>query len=149
MPRPPDPIHIVIPADGLSAAQLRQAILQSSKAINIPDHGVQTTAAAEAANVRAVTLQVVDLKREPVKAVVPVIVWLSTTDGGPPSGAQTVAVATGTTLATYLANQCYLIMSDASGKIVLNVTVTGSATRYVMAAVCGFPSNPPGFAWAP
>ncbi len=102
---------------------------------------VLVAAAAEAGNVRRLSIRVVDRLKEPWPACWPVRLWISTTAGGPPSGAQTLAVITGTLAATLAANQYIELVTDATGLAVVDLGVTGAGTRYVRGFVVGVPDD--------
>ncbi len=147
MPRPPSPIAQTVQAGPGENALVRRLGAQLHAVDQVPIWGVLVTAAAEVANVRTFTLQVVDRERRPVAVVAPVLFWFSSLDGGPPSAGQTLAVTAGTTLNTPIANQCLEVLTDATGKITVTATVVGAATKFVQACVRGYPTNPDGFAW--
>lgn len=147
MPRPPNPIEQTVVPTPITPEALGRVLNQGRLTDAIPILAVKITAAAEAANVRTFTLQLVDRARKDVHMVAPVKFWISTTDGGPPSGAQTVAITAGTTWLAAIANQAYEALTDTTGKITVQVTVVGAASRFVQAAVSGIPTNPDAFAW--
>jgi len=101
----------------------------------IADAGAR--ASAEVSDERVVTITVRDRQGEAWPGRWLVAVWISATDGGAPGGTQTAAWDTGTVLATYAANQSWLVMTEADGTAQLSVTVTGAGTRYVHRAVLG------------
>lgn len=127
---------------------VRRAFLQVAEVLDRhPDEGA-ATAGAEVANVRRFTLQVESRRGRARSGRFVVAVWMSTTDGGGPSGAQTVATVAGTVLVTITANQSWLFMTDASGKIQLDVMIAGAATRYLGYAVLGRGQQSAAAAWA-
>lgn len=67
-------------------------------------------------------------------------VWVSDSDLGAPSATgNTVVFNKGTIIQTVLANAHYRVLSDASGEIEIDLTVSGAATRYVMACLPNAP----------
>ncbi len=64
-----------------------------------------------------------------------VLIVVSASSFGAPGGTQTVTFNTGTILVTHTANQIYLVESDATGMIEVDVNVSGAGSRYVRASV--------------
>jgi len=96
------------------------------------------TAAAEAGDVRAVTVALLDAAGAPLAARARVRLWIATADFGAPSAAgNTVALTTGTQLRELTANGDYEVISSAAGVVAFNLTVAGDATRYVLAELDG------------
>jgi len=96
------------------------------------------TAGAEAADVRTITVQARDFSNNNLAERLLVRVWIGTADYGAPSAAgNTVAVSTGTTYETETANAAYKVISDANGTVAIDVTISGAASRYVMAEIDG------------
>ena len=62
-------------------------------------------------------------------------VWIGTGSFGAPAGTQTVTVTTGVQIDAPLVNQRLKVLTDATGKAVVRVNVTGAGTRWVMAAI--------------
>lgn len=137
-PAPKDPIDAVVPSDPSSPAQLRQFAQQVIRSIRQHAWDARITAAAEAANARRITIQLVNRRREAISARVPITVLIATSQSGTPSNSQTTSVAAGTLLDTYITNAALLALTDADGKIQLDVTVAGAATRWVTAVVPGW-----------
>lgn len=98
---------------------------------------VRVEAGAEAANARAITIQVTDrLGRDWDNRAWLLKVYLTTTDGGAPSATgNTVAWTTGTVVSTDLANAIYEVITDSDGLAAFSLTIVGAATRYVMVEV--------------
>lgn len=93
--------------------------------------GLTITAGAESADKRTVTIQGGPWRQA-------VRVWISESDYGAPSATgNTVTIAAGTTLRTITANADYEVISDAAGKVDVDITISGAASRYVMAEVDG------------
>ena len=93
--------------------------------------GLTIAAGAESADKRTVTIQAGPWRQK-------VRLWIATSDYGAPSAAgNTVSVVTGTTLETVLANADYEVISDAAGTVEVDVTISGAASRYVLAEVDG------------
>jgi|GEM_PF-1190364 len=100
--------------------------------------GLSVTAGAEAGDTRLITVQARDAAGNNLAERVLVRVWLAESDFGAPSAAgNTVSVATGTTYETETANAAYKVISTAGGAAAVNVTISGAATRYVMAEIDG------------
>ena len=86
----------------------------------------------------AVTLQARDLQGVALAERFLVRVWIATSDYGAPDATDnTVSVTTGTVHTIEAADAAYTVVSDANGTVVLNVTVSGSATRCVLAEIDG------------
>jgi hypothetical protein len=67
-------------------------------------------------------------------------VWVGTADMGLPSATgNTVTFNKGTILETVTANAHYRVLSDSGGEIEIDLTVSGVATRYVMASLANAP----------
>ncbi len=113
---------------------------------DVPRAWCSVTAGAEAADVRRITLQVRDRLRNVWKRRWRVHFYLTTTEGGNPGGTQTVVFVSGTLLDTHTANVRYTALTDADGKIEIDVGVIGAGTRFVYADVIGEPVGL-GFAW--
>ncbi len=89
------------------------------------------SAGAEAADVRAITISGGSWRSR-------VRVWIAASDFGAPSATgNTVALTTGTQLRALTANADYEFISDGSGQVVFDLTITGAATRYILAEVDG------------
>lgn len=96
------------------------------------------TAEAEAADKRTITIQARDAADNDLAERVLVRVWIGAADYGAPSATDnTVAVETGTTYETETTDAAYKIISDATGKVEIGVTISGAATRYIMAEIDG------------
>lgn len=96
-----------------------------------PVGGLTIAAGEESADQRTITVQGGPWRQK-------VRLWISTTAYGAPSAAgNTVSVATGTTLETVVANADYEVVCDADGKVEVDITISGAASRYVMAEVDG------------
>lgn len=103
----------------------------------IPDLNV--TFGAEAADEITVTIQARDGADNSLAERLLVRVWVSTTDfGAADATGNTVSVDTGTAMGVNdSANEYYEVISDASGTVEIGITVSGAATRYVMAELDG------------
>jgi len=110
--------------------------LQSGVQDSIPDLNV--TFGAETADEIVVTAQARDAVDNNLAQRMAVRVWVATSEYGAPSATgNTVAIDTGTILQTITANAFYDLISDATGKVEVGITVAGAATRYVMAELDG------------
>jgi len=99
---------------------------------------LKLTAAAEDADERVITIQCVDANDTNLSGRHLVRVWIATSDyGAPDATGNTVSVDTGTTYETETANAAYKIISDATGKVDVGITISGAATRYIMAEIDG------------
>lgn len=146
-PTPREPIDVAVPGNPADAHQLRQFAQQAVRCLKQHAWDASMAAGAEASNVRRITIQLVNRKREPIAARVPMTVLIATSRSGAPSNSQTVSVAAGVTLDTYTANAALLILTDGDGKIQLDVTVSGAATRWITAVVPGWAAET-SFDWA-
>ena len=63
--------------------------------------------------------------------------WISTSDYGAPVARTDFSVTTGTELQEVEANADYEVITDATGKVVMNIDEGGAGTVYVMAEVNG------------
>lgn len=117
-----------------------ETLMQHLRAqFSVPLARCTVTAGDEALNVRRLTIQVIDrLGREAAGRWV-VLVYISATSGGDPSATgNTVSVVAGTgTLETVTSNAAYRLITDADGQAQIDLTVSGSATRYVSTIVEG------------
>jgi hypothetical protein len=96
------------------------------------------TAGGESADKRTITLQARDAGNNDLSQRVLVRVWIAATDYGAPSAAgNTVAVETGTQIEQVVANADYAIESDADGTVEIGITISGAASRYIMAEMDG------------
>lgn len=117
-----------------------------------PIAGVGITADTEGthgANTRRFSIQVKDRLRKDWAGRWVVLVWVSETDGGDPSATgNTVAVVAGTyTVQTVTANAVYVLLTDANGSAAFDLTIAGTASRYVNGIVIGKAESKP-FIWA-
>jgi hypothetical protein len=94
---------------------------------------------AEVSNVRRITVQVVDRLGVEWPGIWPVRVWIATVDGGGPAGTNTLGVVTGTLVSTLISGQYIEGLTNASGVLEVDLTVTGAANRFVRAFVVGIP----------
>ena len=100
--------------------------------------GVSFSIGQESGDVREVVVQLRDAEGQELAQRFRVRVWLAESDFGAPSAAgNTVAVTAGTVLRTITAHADYELITGADGSAGLSITVTGSATRYVLAEVDG------------
>jgi hypothetical protein len=95
----------------------------------------RVTAAAEAANVRRVTVQVIDRNGISRSGRHSLLLWITDTAGGMPVTTQTVALVSGDAIMTIDVDGTYEIITDSDGKVVFDVTIAGAATRYIETAV--------------
>jgi hypothetical protein len=99
---------------------------------------VAISAGAESGNTRTVTLQLTDATGANLAHRARLRVWLAETEYAAPSATgNTVAVTAGTLLRQLTADADYELVTAADGSVVLNVTVSGAASRYVMGEVDG------------
>jgi len=120
------------PSDGsVTAAKLATAVQDVIPNLNV-------TAGAEAADKRTITVQARDAADNNLAQRVLVRVWIAATEyAAPDATGNTVAVETGTTYETETANAAYKVISDANGTVAIGVTISGAASRYIMAEIDG------------
>ncbi len=115
------------PAAGISAAALQDALPK-----------LYVSAGSEVADKITVAILARDAGNNNLTERVLARVWIATTDyGAPDATGNTVAVEVGTQIQEVLANAHYLIESNASGSVGVGITISGAATRYVMAEIDG------------
>lgn len=103
---------------------------------------------AETANVRRYTITVKDRRlRETVGPWV-VHVWISDAATLVPGGTQVVTFPTGTVLDTLVADERFRVLTNAAGVIEMDVEVSGSGNRYVVAIVEPAPQSSGPTSWA-
>lgn len=90
---------------------------------------------ATAANTHRVTIQVRNRRSTALKSQFLVYFFIAATAGGNPQNAQAVGFVAGTIIQTITANQDFLVMTDANGQIVVDITIVGAATRYIRGCV--------------
>ena len=130
-----DALHVHAAA-GITAGVIAASHLAAAMQAVIP--GATITAAAEAADVRAITVQVTDAAGVANANRFLARVWIAATAYAVPDATgNTVAVTTGTIIETKTAHADYVVLTDAAGKVVFNLTVAGAATRYVMVEIDG------------
>ncbi len=96
------------------------------------------TAGDESGDKRTITVQAKDAGGADLAERLLVRVWVATSDYGAPDATDnSVAVETGTTYETEIANAAYSIISDAAGKVEVGVTISGAASRYICAEIDG------------
>ncbi len=96
------------------------------------------SAETEAGDTIRVTVQARDAGGNALAERVLVRLWIAAVAFGAPSATDnTVAVATGTTYETELANAAYKVISDAAGTAAVDIEVSGAASRHVMAEIDG------------
>ena len=99
---------------------------------------LNVTAGAESADKRTITIQARDAGDNDLAERVAVRVWISTSDYGAPSAAgNTVAIETGAQLGQIVANADYDVISDAAGTVEIGITISGAASRFVLAEIDG------------
>jgi hypothetical protein len=101
------------------------------------------TVSGEIGNIITVGIQLKDRRGRDVVGRWPIDLWITTAaDGAPSATGNTVAVVTGTLLATYTAHAAYRLLTDATGLAGITIEIAGAATRYVYATIGGesFPS---------
>lgn len=104
-----------------------------------PQLNATITAAAEVVGTHTVlaTIQVNEYQ-DALAAKMPIEVWLSATAGGAAVSTNTTLTATtGVVVGSYTANAHVKVMTDATGKAVMSIVITGDATRYLCVQVGG------------
>lgn len=105
---------------------------------DVPIAGVGITASAVVAGTRRITVQVKDRLRADWRGRWLVRIWISATDGGDPSATDnTVGYVSGYQTQIIQADAEYEWITDADGKFEFDLTVIGTATRYIMGIVIG------------
>lgn len=97
--------------------------------------------------IRRTTMQVRNRRGDALQAGFLVHLWFALTDGGPPQGAQTVTFHTGTVLETVVGGDQWRVLTDATGQVVMDVAVSGSATRFVQSFVLARIDTSDSLAW--
>ena len=96
------------------------------------------TAGAEAGDKIQVTIQAKDAGGNNLAQRMLARVWAAATEyAAPDATGNTVSIDTGTPIQEVTADAHHLVLSDAGGTIVYGLTVSGAATRYVMAEIDG------------
>ena len=108
-----------------------------ARQLGLPIADVIVTAGAEAANVRRITIQVVDRLETQWTARWEALVWLSSTDGGDTAAADGSTIVNGTAIQTITTDGAWRFISDANGRIVIDVELSGAGTRYVAVSIAG------------
>lgn len=85
----------------------------------------------ETADTIRVTISACNRKLMRVTGAFVLLLIVGTTPDGAPGGTQSVTTVTGTRIQDVTANQVAYVQTDANGRIVLDITVTGAGTRYV------------------
>jgi len=130
-----DSLH-VHGAAGLEAGSVAVSELATAVEDLLPNLNI--TAGAESSDTRAVTIQARDAGDNNLAQRVLVRLWIDDAEyGAPDATGNTVGVTTGTTIEAITANAYYVVESDASGTVVFDLTVSGAASRYVMAEIDG------------
>lgn len=107
------------------------------------------TAGAEANDKRTVTVQARDAADNALAGRFLIHFWIAAADyGAPDATGNTVSVTTGTTCQTLTANANYAVVSDANGKILFDLTISGAATRFVLAEIDGRVHSSGALAWS-
>lgn len=124
-----------IPASVLDN-EVRDWMNNASQRIEAARVRLRATAGAQVGADRVITLRAVDYAGQAVSGRWLVFVYFSASADGAPGGTQTVTWGTGEVLATYTANESYLVLTEADGTA--SLTVNGAAgNRRVCSAVIG------------
>lgn len=147
------PVALVIPPviDDAAPTGITQLARESAAAGKAPQLQVLVSPGAEGAvgaDTRRFTLQVTNRKGRSCLGLFALLVVIGTSATGGPAGTQTVTVSTGATVQTIAANQAIILFTDAAGKAVVDVQVTGAGSRYVRAGVLGAVFGTDPTAWA-
>jgi len=120
-----------IEAGAITGSKLSDAVQDAMANLNV-------TSGGEVGDTHTVTIQARDFSDNNTAERFLVRVWVDDAEyGAPDATGNTVTVTTGTIYETRTANADYLIVSDANGTVVITLTVSGAATRYVMAEIDG------------
>lgn len=96
----------------------------------------KVSAGDETANIRRITLQVIDRIKKDVPGRWIIAVYLSGAAGGDPSATgNTVSIVTGTLWRQVTANAAYELVTDDTGQASIDVEVSGAGSRFVSTAV--------------
>lgn len=110
---------------------------------------VVTAGAEDGSSKRRITVQVVDRLKRPWAGRWLVWIFLSTTAAGDPDGTgNTVAFVSGSVQEEIVVNGEWSILSDADGQVVFDVTVSGTAARFVGSLVLGQPQPSAQLDWS-
>lgn len=130
-----DSLHLHATA-GLSDKAVSISKLANAVTALMPSLAI--TAGAETSDARAITVQVRDAAGANLAQRSKVRLWLATSDyGAPDATGNTVALSVGTQLRQLTANADYELIANASGQIAISVTISGAATRYLLAEIDG------------
>jgi hypothetical protein len=119
------------------------AIRQLAAAIEQAQASVRVSCGAEATNTRAVTMQVVDRRGRAWAKRWLVLFYIANGPASAPGTSQTVTLTTGTVIKALTTDSVYLVRTDENGVAVINLTVSGAASRYVIANVLPEASTSP------
>lgn len=117
--------------------QVEQFAQETAELIDRPIRRASIVQTGAAGDVITVRIQIKNRRKYDIAGVHSVLLWIGTASGGAPAGTQTVAFTSGTVLSSLTANRAWEMLTDSTGKIVLEITVTGAGTRYVNAQVRG------------
>ena len=124
--------------EGALASKSEVAATDLAAAVQDVIPQASVTAGTQAAQVRAITVQVKDAAANVLAQRFAVQLWLAATDfGAPDATGNAVAITTGTALQTVTAHAHYTVISDANGAVVFDLTVAAGGSRYVLAEVDG------------
>lgn len=125
----PQAPHVPLASIAVTDGSFTQADLTDCRSLALlrPAGGPSVTAGEENGEARTITIQGPPGRTR-------LRVWVATADYGQPSAdGNTVAVTTGTLLRELQAHADYEIISDPSGAAAITLTITGAASRYVLA----------------
>lgn len=134
----------VIRAEVLRTMQdLFRWVRDAARLIGVPPLEVRVSVAAEAANVRRATFQVINRDGAECTGLYVIEVWVSSAATGAPAGSQTITLATGSQLQEITANKAYRYITAAAGNVAIDIDAgAGAQSRYIRAVVVGQAHSP-------
>ncbi len=107
------------------------------RVIGQPVYIITTKAGTETANTITISHQVRDRALRAIRGRYVVDWWVATASGGGPGGTQTVSITGGSIIETIAANQHYRLMTTSDGTLSMDITISGTASRWFAAYVVG------------
>jgi hypothetical protein len=133
----------------LQSTSLSQAIETVRMNFDEPRARCKITATTPVAGTRRIRAQVVDRIGSDWKGLWTIHLWLTVPGSDAPGGTQTAALVSGTCLHTYEPHRRWEFLTTPDGFVDVDVTIAGSATRFVRTMVVGEPEQGPsgGVVW--
>jgi len=129
----------ILGAGWVNDGDVTDAKLSATLQDAIPQLDISASAeGATSADTIDVTLQVQDASGTSLAKQHLLRVWIDDAEfGAPDATGNTVTVSTGTTMQTLTSDADYELLTDATGVVQIDIAVSGSASRYVMAELDG------------